>query len=278
MSLTCGNVYNLKILRKTDIGYMLTNGTDEVFLHFNDSLEKNLSVDDSVDAFLYYDQKGRITATLETPAMTIDRPAKLAVKSINHQLGVFLNMGITKDILLSKDDLPLNHDEWPQVDDEIYVKMIHKNRLTAKPIHKEDLSVDKEYEMNKKQHATIQRIGHSGLNLLTDDGVWVYVHKSMVKDQVWVGKKVEVLITHKSDKGYIGSLLKLKENQMVDDADIILQYLIKNKTLPLDSQSTPDDILKFFDMSKKAFKRAIGILYKQRRIVFEEGMTKIVEV
>ena len=273
MSLNSGYTYQLKVLRQTDIGYMLTNGVEEVFLHFNECMGRQLSVNDEVYAFLYFDQKGRVAATLLTPLITIDRPAKLNVVAINPQLGVFLNMGIHKDLLLSKDDLPLNLSYWPHVGDEIYVKMIHKNRLTAKPINKEDLSIDGPLELKQKVFAIIQKIGHAGLNLITDEGVWIFVHKSMVKESVWVGKNVEVLITHKSEKGFIGSLMKLKESQMVDDADIVLQYLIKYKEVELDSSSSPEQILEVFDMSKKAFKRAIGILYKQRRVDFIDGKT-----
>ncbi|QWB96683.1 hypothetical protein KHQ89_07060 [Mycoplasmatota bacterium] len=57
---------------------------------------------------------------------------------------------------------------------------------------------------------------------------------------------------------------------------MVLQYLIKHESIDLDASSSPEDIKEVFDMSKKAFKRSIGILYKQRRIIFEEGKTKLV--
>ena len=277
MSLLSGYVHQLKVLRKTDIGYMLTNGEEEVFLHFNESMKKELSVNDVVDAFLYFDQKGRVAATLLTPIITMDRPARLEVVSINQSLGVFMNMGVNKDLLLSKDDLPLNHDQWPHIGDQVFVKMIQKNRLTAKPINKEDLSVLKEIELKTHVEATIQKIGHSGINALTDEGIWIFVHQSMYQEDVWIGKRIDILVTHFSEKGYSGTCMKLKEDKMVDDADEILNYLIKHKTMSLDAQSSPEDIISLFDMSKKAFKRAIGILYKQRRIDFVDGKTILVE-
>ncbi|MFA6801315.1 MAG: S1-like domain-containing RNA-binding protein, partial [Acholeplasmataceae bacterium] len=268
----------LNVLRKTDIGYMLSDGNEEVFLHFNESMHQDLSVNQVVDAFLYFDQKGRVAATLQTPKITLKEPARLNVVTINDDLGVFLDMGIHKDLLLSIDELPLDRHLWPHIGDRILVKMIQKNRLTAKPINKEDLNIDKDIELKEKVEATIQKIGHAGLNALTDDDVWVFIHNTMYEEDIWLGKRVLVLITHKSEKGYSGSLLKQKENKMVDDADIILQYLIKNKEMTLDATSTPEDIFETFQMSKKAFKRAIGILYKQRRIDFVEGKTKLLEL
>lgn len=276
MNLLCGRVSQFRVLRKTDIGYMLEHDGEEVFLHFNESLKKDLSVNDEVDAFLYFDQKGRVAATLLTPLITLDQPAILEVVSINAHLGVFLDMGIHKDLLLSKDDLPLNDSKWPRIGDKLFVKMVHKNRLTAKPIQKADVSDQATLNIKDKVSATIQKIGHAGLNVLTDDLVWVFIHQSMYKEDVWLGKKVEVTITAKSDKGYLGSLMLQKEGQMIEDADVVLNYLIKHQEVNLDASSSPEDIKKTFNMSKKAFKRAIGILYKQRRVVFQDGKTKLV--
>jgi predicted RNA-binding protein (virulence factor B family) len=276
MNITPGNVYQLTVLRKTDIGYILKDENEEFFLHNNESFNKELGVNEIVDAFLYYDNQGRIAATLATPKLMLGLPERLSVVSINWSLGVFMDMGISKDILFSKDDLPLNQDEWPKIGDVIYVKMIHKKRLTAKPVNKIDVNHDMDLPMKTEVSAVIHNIGHAGLNLLTDDDVWVFVHRSMFKEDVWIGKRVNVVITNKSEKGYSGSMIKQKESQMVDDADIVLQYLIKHETLDLDANSSPEDIRRMFDMSKKAFKRSIGILYKQRRVVFEDGKTILI--
>jgi predicted RNA-binding protein (virulence factor B family) len=276
MEKTPGNVYQLTVLRKTDIGYILTDNEQEFFLHNNESFSKTICVDDIVDAFLYYDNQGRIAATLSTPKLTLGFPARLKVVSVNWSLGVFMDMGISKDILFSKDDLPLNQDEWPQVGDQIYVKMIHKNRLTAKAVNKIDIQSDLSIPLKTEVSGIIHNIGHAGLNILTDDNIWIFVHRSMFKEAVWIGKRVSVVVTNESEKGYSGSMIKQKESKMVDDADVVLQYLIKHKSIDLDASSSPEDIKRVFDMSKKAFKRSIGILYKQRRIIFEEGKTILV--
>ncbi|MFA6801443.1 MAG: S1-like domain-containing RNA-binding protein, partial [Acholeplasmataceae bacterium] len=117
MELMCGYVHRLNVLRKTDIGYMLSDGNEEVFLHFNESMHQDLSVNQDVDAFLYFDQKGRVAATLQTPKITLKEPARLNVVTINDDLGVFLDMGIHKDLLLSIDELPLDRHLWPHIGD-----------------------------------------------------------------------------------------------------------------------------------------------------------------
>jgi len=272
----CGRVSQFNVLRKTDIGYMLEHDGEEVFLHFNESLKKDLSVNEVVDAFLYFDQKGRVAATLLTPLITMDRPARLEVKAINPQLGVFLDMGIHKDLLLSKDDLPLNDSKWPRIGDKLFVKMIHKNRLTAKPVNKQDVRDNDTLEIKQEVYGTVQKIGHAGLNILTDNQVWVFIHHTMYKEDVWLGKVIKVTIINKGEKGYVGSMILQKEGQMVEDAETILNFLIKYREVNLDASSSPEDIKRQFNMSKKAFKRAVGILYKQRRVIFEDGKTKLV--
>ena len=58
---------------------------------------------------------------MKIPFISVERPAFLEVKDVVSSLGVFLDMGISKDVLLSKDDLPFDYDLWPMVGDMIYV-------------------------------------------------------------------------------------------------------------------------------------------------------------
>ena len=70
MELKIGEINKLEVLKETDISYTLTNGENTVFLHFNQTPNK-LKVGDKVDAFLYFDQKKRLCATLEKPLIKI---------------------------------------------------------------------------------------------------------------------------------------------------------------------------------------------------------------
>ena len=97
-----GNINKLEVVRKTDIGYMLGNKSEEVFLHANESKNKELKEGDIVDAFLYYDYKGRVAATLETPLIRLGMDAFLKVVEVKRDLGVFVDMGISKDLLVIK--------------------------------------------------------------------------------------------------------------------------------------------------------------------------------
>lgn len=279
MSIKIGETQQLVVDRKTDIGYMLTSEQDEVFLHFNESLHQTLNPGDLVDAFLYLDHKGRVAATLKIPFISVERPAFLEVKDVVSSLGVFLDMGISKDVLLSKDDLPFDYDLWPMVGDMIYVVLHIKGKMVAKLASKSDIILKPEETLNVKDELDcyVQNIGKNGLNLLSEEGHLVFVHQSMYQGKYRLGQKVHVTITFISEKGINGSLIEQKEVKIFDDANIILSYLIRHGDLELDSDSSPEAIKEIFDMSKKAFKRALGHLYKERKIIFVDGKTKLVK-
>jgi len=279
MSLKVGEINELVVNRKTDIGYMLDSDEGEVFLHNNESMFQELKADDVVNAFLYFDQKGRLAATLKEPIITVGRPGFLTVSAVHEYLGVFLNMGIAKELLLSADDLPLNKEEWPQQGDMLYVGIKVKGKLVAKLISKEESQFEPKepLELKKTVTAHVQKIGREGVNLLTLDGHWIFVHHSMYKETLRYGQEVDVKVVYHSEKGYTGSLAPQKEIAIFDDANIILSYMIRKGDMQLTADSTPEEIYEEFEMSKKAFKRALGHLYKERKIDFVDGKTILIK-
>ena len=276
--LLTGSINRMIVDRKTDIGYMLTLKDDSVFLHFNESLKKELQSGDMVDAFIYIDGKGRQAATLKKATITIAHPAKLPVHSVMPQLGVFLDMGIAKDVLLSADDLPEDPDLWPVVGDSLWVSLKVKGKMVAKPVSKFDIDAKDQVALKKTVSATIQKIGVEGLNVLTDNGVWIFIHHSMYKGNYRLGQVVDVTVTYASERGYSGSLIKQKEDMMNEDAKMIYEVLLKLKEIPLDADASPEAIKAQFGLSKKAFKRAIGKLYKERKVTFKDGKTVLTGV
>jgi uncharacterized protein len=278
MNLRIGDVNPLIVNRKTDIGYILDSNEGEVFLHNNESNHMKLAPGDQVDAFLYFDQKGRLAATLKAPYITISKPGFLSVTDVLPDLGVFLDMGISKELLLSKDDLPTDFEKWPKHGDQIYASIKIKNKLVCKIPGKDEITLKPESTLKLKDHidAYVYKIGKEGLNLLTTSGHQIFVHNSQYKGIYRLGELVNVKIIYISEKGYSGQLSAQKEISMHDDAQEVLTYLARHDVLPLTSDSSPEDIAKYFKMSKKAFKRALGTLYKQRKITFKDDRTVLV--
>jgi len=149
-----GKINTLRVLRETDISYLLTDGLDEVFLHKKEAL-KAYEDHEEIDVFVYKDNEGRLTASTKTPALEKGGFAQLEVVGKHPKYGVFLNYGLVKDLLLSLDDLPGALDMWPQKGDYLYVTMKEsKERLFAQIPSRNELSdffdhIDRPEEIDK---------------------------------------------------------------------------------------------------------------------------------
>src|SRR5690625_1028757 len=132
--LPIGTIQTATVLRKIETGYVLQKETDEVLLHHNEA-EHELEVDDNVEVFLYNDKSNQIVATTVLPTILMDTYDWAEVIEVIPNLGVFVHIGIAKDILVSIDDLPLFEDVWPQIGDKLYVTLgkDQEERLLALP-------------------------------------------------------------------------------------------------------------------------------------------------
>ena len=280
MTLKVGDINQLTVVRKTDIAFVLKNEHDEeVFLHVNESDNQALEPDMVVPAFLYIDNKGRLAGTLKTPKITIENPGFLEVVDVNKNLGVFLDLGISKDVLFSKDDLPLNENLWPQVGDQLYVELRIKNKMLAKPVMFDELpKKENEYQLNDEVLGYVQVLGQVGIFVVTQTGNTVLIRNSQLRKKYRLGEAVNFKISYQSPIGYEGSLIANKEVVRYDDAEMILEYLRNhNNKMPYTADTNSEVIQEVFNLSRKAFKRALGYLYKERLIEFIDDETILKE-
>ena len=270
MALIQGFNYKCLVDRKTDIGFAIICEDEEVFLHAKEAHE--LEIGQMIDVFLYMDAYKRLAATMDKPIIKVGQKGFLEVMSIEDNLGIFLNNGINKHVLLSKDDLPLNKSYWPKVGDNVYVELKVKARLYVElaipnpPYDK--LDVLKYYD------GQINGFHKEGMRFITENLTPVFIHESQYDQRLPIGTKLSLKVIHESSKGYTGTLLQAKETKRLSDADIILAYLETHDMMALDGTSPSELIEEKFQMSRKAFKRALGYLYKTRKIMFVDGQTK----
>lgn len=275
MNLKIGQINNLVVLKETDIAYTLTNGSDQVFLHFNQT-PKPLKVGEKVDAFLYYDQKKRLCATLEKPLITTTKYDFVEVVEISSG-GVFVNIGINKDILLSKDYLTISQNGWPKVGDKIpCVLKVKTNQLIARIINKnDDIAQPHKLNVGSSSVGIVSKLSPNGIGLYTEDFDFVFIHQSLLRKNFRLGELVEFkVININKNNEYNASTIQNKEYSRLTDSDDILNHLKANGgVMHLGNASTPEEISKTLHMSKSAFKRAMGNLYKQRLIEIEDHKT-----
>ena len=278
--LEIGKVSQFIVKRETDISYTLSpldpDLTNYVFLHFNQATRR-LNPGELINAFLYYDQKKRLCATMEKPLITTETFDFVKVVDIN-PAGVFVNIGISKDILLSSDFLPKLKKLWPLVGESLPCTLRVKNTsLVAKPIIKNQhktkkLSIDETYS------ATVINISDEGIVACTKSFNTIFIHKSLIRKTFRVGEVISVKVININKKGeYNGTTIERKETSRLSDSEIILNYLkTMGGSIPLGNASTPEEISKIFKMSKSAFKRAVGALYKNRLIKIEDNLITLI--
>lgn len=275
--LKIGDINKLQVLRETDIGYMLNERGSEVFLHKNESNFMDLKAGDSVDAFLYYDNESRLAATLKTPTIVKGGRAFLEVVSVLPKLGVFLDMGINKDLLLSRHDLPEDLKLWPKLNDKLYVTLEEKgSRLIAKLIDPTSIYIVNDLEVGSEKEFYVIKSGPQGVNLLSENMELLFVHKTLTRGINHLGELVTAKVINLTDKGYLGSLVAQKEELRLTDAEVILEVLKKHGRMPLTAKSSSEDVARFFKISRKAFKRALGHLYKEDLVTFTETETILI--
>ncbi|MFI3252437.1 MAG: S1-like domain-containing RNA-binding protein [bacterium] len=276
-----GQYSKFKVIRKSDLGYMLGLDEEEVLLHFRQA-NRELEVDEIVEAFVYYDSEMRIAATLDKPFITIETSDYVEVVEVKKGFGVFVNNNLPKDMLLSKDYLSDDSKQWPQIGDKVLVRLkLKQNRLNAKLLNKQEI-LEKfpemtDYAVKEVVSATIVRATPKAYNALTDTGTYIFIPIKQTRELLRLGQQVEVTIISRHDDEYVGTTNPFKEDLIDTDVQTIISYLEKNERLPLTAKSQSEEIAKYFTMSRKAFKRALGNLYKEKRVYFDEINTYLSE-
>lgn len=277
-----GHVLELSVSRENEFGYFLTDGSEDVLLHKNESSHQ-YSTDETVKVFLYSDSKGRIAATDTIPLVTVGNYEWVKVTDVKQGIGIFLDIGIQKDLLLGEEDLPAHKGVWPAIGDLLYVTMrVNRNqRLYAKlatdPIIEEIAVKAARQDFNKNVHGYIYRTAKVGSWVFTAEGYKGFIHESQRETEPRLGQKVEGRVVDVKEDGTINVSLLLRKQESLDlDADRIFEYLeSRNGSMPYSDKSMPEDIQERFNLSKAAFKRALGKLMKDGKIYQEDGWTHL---
>ncbi|WP_117169513.1 S1 RNA-binding domain-containing protein [Paraliobacillus sediminis] len=276
--LKAGQVIELEIARKIETGYVLTDGTEEILVHANE-VENTLEVADTVEVFLYHDKKGILIGTTTIPSVGPDVFDWAEVTEVVPNLGVFVDIGTTKHTLVSKDDLPLFQSVWPQVGDELYVVLSNdkKGRLLANPVSEFDFgnNWDRAPEdlRNKAISGRVFRTDREGAVIITEESYRGFIHHTERKVEPRLGEWVKGRVIAVKEDGTLNvSMLPKRKEARITDAQMILNLLKDNDgELPFTDKSDPEAIKEKFDISKAAFKRALGKLMKEAKIVQDDS-------
>ncbi len=281
-ALKLGQYDQFRVVDVLEEYYQLENESLSVSLLKSDATH-SLKLGDAVEAFLYIDQSKTVVATMQKPAITAYEPAFVNVVEKIPGLGVFVDIGLKKDMLVSKDDLPFIKDQWPEVGDRLFchlrsgrnqmvAKMVSRFRITAHLDPQDELAISQTVE------AYVFHLADEGLVLFTPTGHEIFVYYKHTRKPYRLGELCEVtIIKQLSRTRYNGTLVAQKELALDDDAKRLYEALQKDGCIPFGDKSDPDAIFETFHLSKAAFKRALGRLYKQELVTLKPHQTCLKE-
>ncbi|WP_437791294.1 CvfB family protein [Macrococcoides caseolyticum] len=263
--------------------YLLGPNSEEVKLNASEVLEDDeLEIGEDYSFFVYPGRTGDLFATQNIPDISTDRYDWVKVIKKDRD-GVTVDIGIPREIVIPWEDLPKLKEVWPEAGDEVFACLrVDRNdqlygRLASETIVDTMYTAAPETLLHTKITAHPYRLLRVGTFLLSKEGYKIFVHESERRSEPRLGEAVEVrIIGHKEDGTLNGSFLPLAHERMDDDSEMILTMLNEyGGELPFSDKSDPEAIKDVFNMSKGSFKRAIGRLYKSKRITIEPDKIKL---
>lgn len=240
---------------------------------------------DEVTGFVYENQEHKNKMTTVLPFVEKSVWDFAEVTEVRTDLGVFVNVGLEdKDIVVSLDDLPLEHNEWPKKGDNLMVKLEidHKGRLWGKLADIElytqiARSPDSDLKslMNNDEEGTVIAIRESGAFVMTDSYYMAFIYTDEQGQPLHIGQHIKARVIGSSHRRLNLSMKPRAYEEITPDAQMIVAVLehSRDKKMPYTDKSDPDEIREYFGISKGSFKRALGNLMKQRKIEQKDGYT-----
>lgn len=272
-----GNYNTLKILRGTSVGLFLGDDDVDDLLLPTKYAPTDFEIGDEIKVFCYLDHEERPIATTLDPFIKRDEFGFIRVAEVN-EFGAFMDWGLEKHLLVPfrEQRTRMNPGEWYVV----YCYLDEKSfRLVASARVNRFLSKEHpKYRFNDEVQLLVSRKSDLGWDVIVDNQFKGLVFSNEVFQQIKVGDRIAGFVKKVRPDGKLDITLQPIGLVKLDPAatQIYDRLLDEGGVLNIHDKSSPQDIMAMFQMSKKTFKRAIGSLYKQRRIeIKEDGIYKI---
>ena len=266
-----GKYHNLEVIRESPHGFYLKLGDSEVLLpnKYCDGLKPG----SEVNVFIYKDSEDRPVATTEKPLATLGEYALMEVVG-EAPFGVFVDMGLEKHLLVPKSEIGQEMEQGKKY--LIRVMMDFKTERLIGVAKIEGYSeLPEELEIDDQLEGWVYQKTDLGFKIWTEQSFIGLVYHNQIFTPIAVNDKVTCFVDNIREDGKVD--LRIKKgglDSISGDAQIILAYLKEHDgSMDITDKSSPEKIQQIFGLSKKAFKRAIGLLYKDKIIgLFENSI------
>jgi predicted RNA-binding protein (virulence factor B family) len=262
----------LSIERASGPGLYLNGGELGEILLPGRYIPDDIAPGKKLDVFIYLDSEDRLVATTETPLVMAGEFAALKVLSVNQRVGAFLDWGLAKDLLL-----PFREQETPVRAGETVVVYVdvdrHTNRIVATSRLQRHLNRSEvAYREGQPVNLLITSRTALGYNAIVENAHRGLLYYDNLAAPLKTGQKLKGFIRALRPGGKLDlSLDAAGYARVAPLTEQIVKALERGGGfLRFDDDSSPEEIRENFGSSKKAFKQALGALYKARRIQFQK--------
>ncbi|MBQ5359222.1 MAG: hypothetical protein IIU61_07230 [Alistipes sp.] len=272
-----GHIQTLKVNRISDYGLYLIDDEEQEVLLPNRYVSLDNKVGDEIEVFVYHDSEDRLVATTDRPLITEGKAACLKVVDKNIH-GAFLDWGLAgKDLFL-----PNRNQQGGVLAGKSYIVWLYVDNITGRCVATMKLKpfIDNDIiTVKPRQKVDILIASESpiGYRAIIDSRHWGMLYKNQIFKPVKVGDRLEGYIRRITDDNRIDLTLRQEGYDGVANSAEDLLKLIKENggELPIGDNSSPEKVHALTQMSKKVFKRAVGILLKRGDIATDGESIKL---
>ncbi|MBR6672004.1 MAG: hypothetical protein IKL17_03295 [Alistipes sp.] len=271
-----GRIQTLKVSRISDYGLYLTDDEGQEVLLPNRFVSLANAVGDEIEVFVYHDSEDRLVATTDKPLITEGRVAYLKVIDKNIH-GAFLDWGVSgKDLFL-----PNRNQQGGVLAGRSYVVWLYVDNITGRCVATMKLKgfIDNDVitvEPRQKVDLLIASESPIGYRAIINSRHWGMIYKNQIFSDVRVGDSLEGYVRRITEDNRIDLSLRREGYDGVAASAETLYSLLRNNggVLSVGDDSSPEEVHAVTQMSKKVFKRAVGMLLKRGDIVAEGHQIK----
>lgn len=272
-----GNITTLRVNRFTQHGAYLIDEQEKEVLLPNRYITDKTKEGDRIEVFIYHDSEDRLVASTDKPYAMVGEVAQLEVLACN-SFGAFLDWGLPKDLFL-----PLSNQQFKVESGKWYVVGVYIDEMTGRIVATTRLNkLIKNLELTVKEGDQVEVVlaerHELGFRVVVNNLHWGMIYTNQIFQNVRVGDILTGYITTITEDNRLDvSLQKQGVEQMEHSADLVMKLLAENGgELNLGDKSSPEEIYDVTGLSKKMFKRGVGILFKNQKIEIENTKIRLI--
>lgn len=274
MKIRPGYIQTLPFYDTTERGFLLGDDNHQVFIPKHEA-PKGFEEGQSLEVFVFYNEEKETEATTQLPEIQVGKVGCFRVRGAN-DIGAFINIGSKRDILIPKREQlePLEADRMALV---VLCEDVENERLYATTkLNRMMQKTPPPYQRGDEVQLIIAEKIEIGRRVVVDGKYLGALFRQEMTDRVRLGEKVKGYVRKVEGKDIIVSMQREGLELLEDAKAKILAYLEMNGGYArLSDDTDPEEIKLRLHVSKKTFKKAAGMLFKEGKVLLTKFGVKI---